>query len=105
MLPFSLSNNPVAVVPAGVSEAGMPIGVQLVARSWDSIHSLGAAKHPAIPLRQVVHLDDRHRLSLGREGGATRVRSVASTSWDTRWERAIAETVPPSSRTITSSRI
>ncbi len=33
-LPFSLTGQPVAVVRAGTSSEGLPIGVQVVARLW-----------------------------------------------------------------------
>jgi amidase len=43
-LPFSLTGWPVAVVRAGPSETGMPIGVQLAARPWREWDALEAAK-------------------------------------------------------------
>ena len=44
MLPFSLVGYPVAVVRAGTSSDGMPIGVQLVARPWCEHVALAAAR-------------------------------------------------------------
>jgi amidase len=43
-LPFSLSGQPAAVVRAGASAEGLPIGVQLVARMWRDDVALAAAK-------------------------------------------------------------
>jgi amidase len=42
MLPFSLSNNPVAVVIAGEA-GGLPVGVQLAGRPWEDHVALAAA--------------------------------------------------------------
>jgi len=42
-LPYSLTGQPVAVVPFGVSPEGLPIGVQLAARRWRDDHALAAA--------------------------------------------------------------
>lgn len=44
MLPFSLVGYPVAVVRAGTSSDGMPIGVQLVAKPWCEHVALAAAR-------------------------------------------------------------
>ena len=44
-LPFSLTGQPVAVVRAGASPEGLPIGVQLVARMWRDDVALALAKH------------------------------------------------------------
>jgi amidase len=44
MLPFSLVGYPVAVVRAGTSSDGMPIGVQVVARPWCEHVALAAAR-------------------------------------------------------------
>lgn len=43
-LPFSLTGQPAAVVRAGTSAEGLPIGVQLAARSWSDDVALAAAK-------------------------------------------------------------
>ena len=43
-LPYSLTGYPVAVVRAGTSGAGMPVGVQVVARSWCDQVALAAAR-------------------------------------------------------------
>jgi amidase len=43
MLPFALTGQPVAVVPAARTEADLPIGVQLVARAWKDHVALAAA--------------------------------------------------------------
>ena len=42
-LPYSLTGQPVAVVPFGYSHLGMPIGVQLAARPWRDDLALSAA--------------------------------------------------------------
>ena len=42
-LPYSLTGQPVAVIPFGVSPEGLPIGVQLAARRWRDDHALAAA--------------------------------------------------------------
>ncbi len=44
MLPFSLVGYPVAVVRAGTSSDGMPVGVQLVAKPWCEHVALAAAR-------------------------------------------------------------
>ena len=44
MLPFSLVGYPVAVVRAGTSSDGMPIGVQIVAKPWCEHVALAAAR-------------------------------------------------------------
>ncbi len=41
--PFNLTGNPVAVVPAGQTMEGLPVGVQLVGRRWDDDALLAAA--------------------------------------------------------------
>jgi amidase len=33
-LPFSLTGQPCVAVPAGMTEQGLPVGVQVVARAW-----------------------------------------------------------------------
>ncbi|MEA2643825.1 MAG: amidase [Chloroflexota bacterium] len=43
-IPYSLGGNPCAVVRAGTSPEGLPIGVQLVARNWCDDVALSAAK-------------------------------------------------------------
>ncbi len=43
-LPYSLSGSPCAVVRAGGSKEGLPIGVQLVAASWQDALTLRAAR-------------------------------------------------------------
>ncbi len=43
MLPYSLTGYPVAVVRAGTSPEGMPVGVQVVARAWCDHVALAAA--------------------------------------------------------------
>lgn len=43
-IPYSLGGNPCAVVRAGTSPEGLPIGVQLVARNWCDDIALSAAK-------------------------------------------------------------
>jgi amidase len=42
-VPFSLGGNPAVVVRAGSSPEGLPIGVQVVARSWRDYAALAAA--------------------------------------------------------------
>lgn len=42
-LPYSLTGYPVAVVRAGTSAEGLPIGVQIVARPWHDHVALAAA--------------------------------------------------------------
>ncbi|MEZ4554491.1 MAG: amidase [Dehalococcoidia bacterium] len=42
-LPYSLTRQPVAVVPVGRSAEGLPIGVQLAARPWEDHVALAAA--------------------------------------------------------------
>src|SRR5207245_433591 len=43
-IPYSLSGNPCVVVRAGTSAENMPIGVQVVARSWNDLVALRAAR-------------------------------------------------------------
>jgi len=43
-LPYSLTGYPVAVVRAGTSSEGMPVGVQVVARAWYDHIALAAAR-------------------------------------------------------------
>lgn len=43
-IPYSLSGNPCAVVRAGTSPEGLPIGVQVVARNWRDDVALRAAR-------------------------------------------------------------
>jgi amidase len=43
-IPYSLGGNPCAVVRAGTSPDGLPIGVQLVARNWCDEVALSAAR-------------------------------------------------------------
>jgi amidase len=43
-IPFSLSGNPCVVVRAGTSPENMPIGVQVVARNWNDLVALRAAR-------------------------------------------------------------
>jgi amidase len=43
-IPYSLGGNPCAVVRAGTSTEGLPIGVQLVARNWCDEVALSAAR-------------------------------------------------------------
>ena len=45
MLPFSLTGWPCVVVRAGVSQEGLPIAVQLVARPWRDDVALAVAQH------------------------------------------------------------
>jgi amidase len=44
-LPYSLTGYPVAVVRAGTSPEGLPIGVQVVAQSWRDDVALAVARH------------------------------------------------------------
>jgi Asp-tRNA(Asn)/Glu-tRNA(Gln) amidotransferase A subunit family amidase len=41
---FNLLGNPAAVVPAGKSPEGLPIGVQIVGRPWEEENVLGVAR-------------------------------------------------------------
>jgi amidase len=52
MLPWSLTGYPAAVVPVAVDEAGLPIGVQVVARAWEDHIALAAARviEASVPL-------------------------------------------------------
>jgi amidase len=43
-VPFSLTGNPCVVVRAGTSPENMPIGVQVVARNWNDLIALRAAR-------------------------------------------------------------
>jgi amidase len=43
-VPYSLTGNPCAVVRAGTSPENMPIGVQVVARNWNDLVALRAAR-------------------------------------------------------------
>lgn len=49
-LPFSLSGQPAAVVRAGASSGGMPIGVQVAARPWRDDFALAAARQIEVSL-------------------------------------------------------
>jgi amidase len=42
-LPYSLTGQPAAVIPFGISPEGLPIGIQLAARRWRDHHALAAA--------------------------------------------------------------
>jgi amidase len=42
-LPYSLTGQPAAVIPFGVSSEGLPIAIQLAARRWRDHHALAAA--------------------------------------------------------------
>jgi amidase len=42
--PFNLTGNPVVTIPAGRSDAGLPIGLQLVGRRWRDVGLLGLAE-------------------------------------------------------------
>ncbi len=44
MLPWALTGYPVVTLPVGSGDAGLPIGVQLVARAWEDHVALGAAR-------------------------------------------------------------
>ena len=44
MLPWSLTGQPVVVVPAARGERGLPVGVQLAARQWEDHVALAAAR-------------------------------------------------------------
>jgi aspartyl-tRNA(Asn)/glutamyl-tRNA(Gln) amidotransferase subunit A len=50
-LPFDLTGSPALSVPCGFSAAGLPIGLQLVGRSWDeaTLLRIGAAYERATP--------------------------------------------------------
>lgn len=43
-IPFSLTGHPVVVIPAGMSDDGLPIGIQIVGRRWDEIRLLAHAR-------------------------------------------------------------
>jgi amidase len=43
-IPYSLTGNPCVVVRAGTSRENMPIGVQVVARNWNDLVALRAAR-------------------------------------------------------------
>jgi aspartyl-tRNA(Asn)/glutamyl-tRNA(Gln) amidotransferase subunit A len=42
--PFNLSSNPAAVVPAGFTDEGLPVGLQIVGRRFDDLTVLKAAR-------------------------------------------------------------
>lgn len=42
--PFNLTGNPVVVIPAGRSDEGLPIGVQIAGRRWHESQLLGVAQ-------------------------------------------------------------
>jgi amidase len=44
---FSLTGNPVVVLPLERGRSGLPIGVQVVARRWSDMHLLGVAEQLA----------------------------------------------------------
>jgi amidase len=44
LYPFNFTGCPCVVIPAGLSEEGLPIGVQLVGRRWSDEHLLGVAR-------------------------------------------------------------
>ena len=41
---FNLLQNPAASVPAGLTSDGLPVGVQVVARHWEELNALAAAR-------------------------------------------------------------
>jgi Asp-tRNA(Asn)/Glu-tRNA(Gln) amidotransferase A subunit family amidase len=43
-LPYSLSGQPCVVVPSGRSKDGLPIGVQVVGRTWREHEAIAAAR-------------------------------------------------------------
>jgi amidase len=43
-VPFNTTGHPVVVIPIGMSEQGLPIGAQLVARRWQDAELLVAAR-------------------------------------------------------------
>ncbi|MBK9121586.1 MAG: amidase [Chloroflexi bacterium] len=43
-MPFNLTGHPVVVIPAGFSQDGLPIGLQIVGRRWDEIRLLAYAR-------------------------------------------------------------
>jgi amidase len=42
---FNLTGHPVVVIPAGRSESGLPIGIQVVGKRWQDRQLLAIAKH------------------------------------------------------------
>ena len=44
VVPFSLTGNPVVVVPIDLSQEGLPIGVQIVGRRWEEMALLNVAE-------------------------------------------------------------
>ena len=43
-VPFSVTGNPVAVIPAGLTERGLPVGVQIVGKRFKDEELLGIAR-------------------------------------------------------------
>lgn len=41
---FNFTGNPVVVIPAGLAQNGLPIGVQIVGRRWQDFHILAIAE-------------------------------------------------------------
>jgi amidase len=72
--PFNLTGHPVVVVPAGTSDEGLPIGVQLVGRSGGELALLDVAEQVARDFRRPPSRADSGPV---REAGTTTV-AVAS---------------------------
>lgn len=43
-MPFNLSGHPASVIPAGQTQAGLPIGLQTVGKRWREIELMAIAQ-------------------------------------------------------------
>lgn len=51
---FNLTGHPVVVIPIGFTQAGLPVGVQLVGRRWHDMELLNVAEQIAEMLNPFI---------------------------------------------------